>query len=103
MNWIYNENNIIELSDMPIGTIGFIYKISNKKTGQYYIGKKNVASVRKKKFGKKQIALITDKRLKHYENFHIYQYKKFSLYRFYHDLNNILVKKKENLVDLLIL
>jgi hypothetical protein len=52
---------------MPKGTIGFIYKITNGKTGEYYIGKKNVLSIRKRKFGKKEIALLTDKRLKTYE------------------------------------
>jgi succinate dehydrogenase flavin-adding protein (antitoxin of CptAB toxin-antitoxin module) len=67
MNWIYNKNEITKLSDMPEGTIGFIYKITNGKTGEYYIGKKNVLSIRKRKFGKKEIALLTDKRLKTYE------------------------------------
>jgi hypothetical protein len=67
MTWIYNESFITELNDMPEGTIGFIYKITNGKTGEYYIGKKNVLSIRKRKFGKKEIALLTDKRLKTYE------------------------------------
>ena len=67
MEWIYKEKYISHLSDMPEGTYGFIYKITNGLTGEYYIGKKNVTSIRKKRFGKKQIALITDKRLKHYE------------------------------------
>lgn len=67
MSWIYKGSYITELSDMPEGTIGFIYKITNGKTGQYYIGKKNVASIRKRNFGKKEIALLTDKRMKRYE------------------------------------
>jgi len=67
MGWIYKGSNITELKDMPKGTIGFIYKITNGKTGEYYIGKKNVTSTRKRKFGKKEIALLTDKRLKTYE------------------------------------
>jgi hypothetical protein len=67
MSWIYNGSYITELSDMPEGTIGFIYKITNGKTGQYYIGKKNVASIRKRNFGKKEIAALTDKRMKRYE------------------------------------
>ncbi len=67
MTWIYNGSFITELNDMPKGTIGFIYKITNGKTGEYYIGKKNVLSTRKRKFGKKEIALLTDKRLKTYE------------------------------------
>jgi hypothetical protein len=67
MTWIYNGSFITELNDMPEGAIGFIYKITNGKTGEYYIGKKNVLSTRKRKFGKKEIALLTDKRLKTYE------------------------------------
>jgi len=67
MSWIYKGSYITELSDMPEGTIGFIYKITNGQTGQYYIGKKNVASIRKRNFGKKEIALLTDKRMKRYE------------------------------------
>lgn len=67
MGWIYNGQNITELRDMPEGTIGFIYKITNGKTGQYYIGKKNVATIRKRNFGKKEIAALTDKRMKRYE------------------------------------
>lgn len=67
MTWIYNGSFITEINDMPEGTIGFIYKITNGKTGEYYIGKKNVLSTRKRKFGKKEIALLTDKRLKTYE------------------------------------
>lgn len=67
MNWIYKETIITELNDMPPGTVGFIYKITNGKTGEYYIGKKNILSTRKRKFGKKEIALLTDKRLKNYE------------------------------------
>ena len=67
MSWTYKGSYITELSDMPEGTIGFIYKITNGQTGQYYIGKKNVASIRKRNFGKKEIALLTDKRMKRYE------------------------------------
>ena len=67
MSWTFNGKYITELKDMPKGTIGFIYKITNGKTGEYYIGKKNVTSTRKRKFGKKEIALLTDKRMKTYE------------------------------------
>jgi len=67
MSWTYKGSFITELNDMPEGTIGFIYKITNGKTGEYYIGKKNVLSTRKRKFGKKEIASLTDKRLKTYE------------------------------------
>ena len=67
MTWTYKGSVITELTDMPEGTIGFIYKITNVETGEYYVGKKNVLSVRKRKFGKKEIAALTDKRKKHWE------------------------------------
>ena len=67
MAWTYKGNVITELIDMPEGTIGFIYKITNAETGEYYVGKKNVLSVRKRKFGKKEIAALNDKRMKHWE------------------------------------
>jgi hypothetical protein len=40
MGWSYQGRPITEISDMPEGTIGFIYKIINHQTGEYYIGKK---------------------------------------------------------------
>lgn len=46
MSWTYNGRSITEISDMPEGTIGFIYKITNGETGQYYIGKKSLYSHR---------------------------------------------------------
>lgn len=67
MGWRYNGSHITELGDMPKDVFGFIYKITNGKTGEYYIGKKQVVSVRKRNFGKKEIALLEDKRVKKYE------------------------------------
>lgn len=67
MSWKYKEKHITELSDMPDNVFGFVYKITNKNTDQYYIGKKQVVSIRKRKFGKKEIALLEDKRMKKYE------------------------------------
>ena len=46
MGWTYKGKCITEISDMPEGTIGFIYKITNGETGQYYIGKKSLYSHR---------------------------------------------------------
>ena len=46
MHWSYQGRAITEISDMPEGTIGFIYKITNGVTGQYYIGKKSLYSHR---------------------------------------------------------
>ena len=46
MSWTYNGRAITEISDMPEGTIGFIYKITTGETGQYNIGKKSLYSHR---------------------------------------------------------
>ena len=67
MSWKYKGNYITELGDMPENIFGFIYKITNTVTGEYYIGKKQVVSVRKRNFGKKEIAALEDKRVKKYE------------------------------------
>lgn len=50
----------------PQGAIGFIY-IIEFLDGYSYIGRKNFWSIRKRKFGKKESALVTDKRKKLYE------------------------------------
>jgi len=67
MTWTYNGQYITEIGDMPEDVFGFIYKITNGKTDQYYIGKRQVVSVRKRNFGKKEIAALEDKRMKKYE------------------------------------
>jgi hypothetical protein len=67
MSWRYKGDYITELRDMPENVFGFIYKITNSETGEYYIGKKQVVSVRKRNFGKKEIAALEDKRVKKYE------------------------------------
>ena len=56
---------------IPEGAVGFVYTMNyldSKKGMVYsYIGKKNFYSKRKKKFGKKALAAMTDKRAKKYE------------------------------------
>ena len=41
MGWSYQGKSITEISDI-LRTIGFIYKITNHQTGEYYIGKKSL-------------------------------------------------------------
>ena len=68
MTWITTDNKIIaSLEDMPEGVFGFCYLIQNHTKGKSYIGKKQVISITKKKFGKKKLAQMTDKRSKKYE------------------------------------
>jgi hypothetical protein len=54
---------------IPENAVGFVYVMEMLKDGKMYgyIGKKNFYSKRKKKFGKKALAAITDKRAKKYE------------------------------------
>ena len=54
---------------IPEGAVGFIYKMRFTRDGKeyLYIGKKNFYSNRKKNFGKKALAKVTDKRKKKYE------------------------------------
>ena len=55
---------------IPEKAVGFVYIMNYlADDGQmyYYIGKKNFFSKRKKKFGKKKLAAMTDKRAKKYE------------------------------------
>lgn len=42
MIWTHKGKAVTEISDMPEDTIGFIYKITNHETNQFYIGKKNL-------------------------------------------------------------
>ena len=42
MDWVYNEKEVKSIDDLPKDCIGFIYKITNTKTNEYYIGKKNI-------------------------------------------------------------
>lgn len=66
--WIDKKSNqeVNSIEDMPESAIGFIYLIE-LVDGRKYIGKKSLYSKRKRKFGKKEIAKITDKRKKHWE------------------------------------
>ena len=42
MNWVHNGKEVKSIDDLPKDCIGFIYKITNTKTNEYYIGKKNI-------------------------------------------------------------
>jgi hypothetical protein len=46
MGWHFEGRPVTEISDMPEGTIGFIYMITNKDTNEFYIGKKSLYSHR---------------------------------------------------------
>lgn len=65
--WVYKKTRITDISQVPEGVIGFVYRITDLTNKKSYIGKKSLFSTRKKHFGKKQKAEITDKRKKLYE------------------------------------
>ena len=63
MDWFKDGEEVV----MPPGkSIGFVYVIEFN-SGDKYLGKKNLYSRRKRNFGKKEAALVTDKRKKLYE------------------------------------
>jgi hypothetical protein len=67
MSWLY-EGRPFNDSMIPEGAIGFVYEMEVIIDGKSvrYVGKKNFYSVTKKKFGKKELESITDKRTKKY-------------------------------------
>jgi hypothetical protein len=55
-NWLYEDKVIDKIENFPKGCFGFVYKIVNKETNQFYIGKKFLSHKKTKKLGKKAIA-----------------------------------------------
>jgi hypothetical protein len=59
-NWFWYENIKIKqfttIEDFPEDSFGFIYKITNRVTGKFYIGKKSLYHNIKKKLTKKELA-----------------------------------------------
>jgi hypothetical protein len=62
--WIYNQNEIHNLSDFPEDSVGFIYKLTLLENGveKYYIGKKQLFNYKTVKLTQKEILALTDKR-----------------------------------------
>ena len=50
--WLYQNKEVASIDDMPQGTIGFVYKVTNIETGKSYIGKKILHHSLKKKLTK---------------------------------------------------
>lgn len=95
-SWRYGEQIIDSVDKMPKDVYGFVYLITVNDNGKilYYIGRKKIFSIRKKKFGKKKLAAMTDKRLKKYE-----MIKKESDWKSYtgssKTLNDLIAEKKD--------
>ena len=54
--WLYNEQVISSIEDMPRGTFGFIYMTTHNLSGISYIGKKSLYHNVKRKLTKKELA-----------------------------------------------
>jgi hypothetical protein len=62
-NWFVYENGAVKEYDtidkFPENCVGFVYKITNIKTGKFYIGKKSLYSNIRKKLTKKELAELS--------------------------------------------
>lgn len=65
--WIYKRKTITTLADIPKDSFGFVYLITNLTNGRKYLGCKQLFTKRKRRFGKREIAAMKDKRKKTYE------------------------------------
>lgn len=57
--FMYNGETVAEYDSVkkfPQGCVGFIYKITNLRSGKFYIGRKSLFSNTKKKLTKKELA-----------------------------------------------
>ena len=61
-NWRYKDQLITEISDMPEGTYGFIYRVTHLPTKKKYIGKKVLFFKRNVKLGKKETEQLKEER-----------------------------------------
>jgi len=101
---IKKKSSLIPFKDsmIPKNAVGFVYVMEMLKDGNMYayIGKKNFYSKRKKKFGKKALAAIKDKRAKKYEiitklDYHNYFSSNKELKQAYKDglhINRVIIK-----------
>lgn len=62
MSWIYKDKVINNIDQIAEDAIGFVYKITHLPTGQYYIGKKSLKSIRNIKIGKRELEKIREER-----------------------------------------
>ena len=62
VTWRYKDQLITELSDMPEGTYGFIYRVTHLPTKKKYIGKKVLFFERNVKLGKRELETLKEER-----------------------------------------
>ncbi|MAO20071.1 MAG: hypothetical protein CMJ25_04895 [Phycisphaerae bacterium] len=56
INWIYQQKEMLNISDFPDETYGFVYRIVHLGSKKSYIGKKILQNTSKVKLGKKELA-----------------------------------------------
>jgi hypothetical protein len=56
LNWLYKNNEVYSLEDIPQNAFGFIYITTHIPTGKKYLGKKSIYHNVKKKLTKKELA-----------------------------------------------
>ena len=62
VSWRCKEQLITEISDMPEGTYGFIYRVTHLPTKKKYIGKKVLFFERNVKLGKRELQALKEER-----------------------------------------
>ncbi len=55
-NWLYEGKQLTQLKDFPNDVVGFVYKVTNNKTGKFYVGKKILRNVLTKILTKREIS-----------------------------------------------
>lgn len=61
MNWLYNEQEITDISQFPLGTFGFVYEVITPE-GKKYVGKKVLYHNQKRKKTRAELADEAGKR-----------------------------------------
>tara|TARA_B100000780_G_scaffold266782_1_gene223259 strand:- start:169 stop:651 length:483 start_codon:yes stop_codon:yes gene_type:complete len=58
MSWTYKSNEMVDITQFPNNTYGFVYIVTHKPTGKAYIGRKILQFTKKVKLGKKELAAL---------------------------------------------
>jgi serine/threonine protein kinase len=60
--WLYKNEVINSIGEMPDGTYGFIYQVTHLPSNRKYIGKKVLYFERNVKLGKKELEILKEER-----------------------------------------
>jgi len=62
VSWRFKDQLVTEISDMPEGTYGFIYRVTHLPTKKKYVGKKVLFFERNVKLGKRELEALKKER-----------------------------------------